>query len=106
MKKRKKAKNKLFLIVAILFALLFLFSGVMLVRELRETKQEAETFAALAALRLPQPSSASLPKVVPSSEPSPTPQQVMIGGSAAADTPSPEKGSAGQQAAPTAAGPK
>ncbi len=94
MEKRKK----LFLSVALAFAVLFVFSAAMLLRELRQTKQEAETFAELAALRLPREESSAPPKVrlTPTPSSKPTPVQIVIGAdrhasaSASPGTPSPE----------------
>lgn len=62
--KRKKNKRRLvFLIIAAAFALMLGFSAVMLAGELRESKQEEDTFSELAALRQPQTAGAtSAPK--------------------------------------------
>ena len=50
----KKKSATIFRIVAAAFAVLLVVSAVMLVRELRQSKMEAQTFSELAALRLPR----------------------------------------------------
>ena len=52
--KTKKKSATIFRIVAAAFAVLLVVSAVMLVRELRQSKKEAQTFSELAALRLPR----------------------------------------------------
>ena len=52
--KTKKKSATIFRIVAAAFAVLLVASAVMLVRELRQSRQEAQTFSELAALRLPR----------------------------------------------------
>ncbi len=53
-KKRKKKKSIVLLIAASIFAVIFIVSAIMLVRELAESKKEADAFIELAALKLPQ----------------------------------------------------
>lgn len=55
-KKKKKNKKKIlfFRIAAAAFTILFGVSTVMLVRELRQTKKETDTFSELSAMRLPR----------------------------------------------------
>ena len=52
--KTKKKSVTIFRIAAVAFAVLLVVSAVMLVRELRQSKKEAQTFSELAALRLPR----------------------------------------------------
>ena len=52
--KTKKKSVTIFRIAAVAFAVLLVVSAVMLVRELRQSKEEAQTFSELAALRLPR----------------------------------------------------
>lgn len=52
--KTKKKSATVFKIVAAVFAVLLVVSAVMLVRELWQSKKEAQTFSELAALRLPR----------------------------------------------------
>ena len=52
--KTKKKSVTIFRIAAVAFAVLLVISAVMLVRELRQSKMEAQTFSELAALRLPR----------------------------------------------------
>ena len=79
--KTKKKRNKLFLIVASVFAIVFIFSAIMFTREMRQTKQEAQTFAELAALRAPQPDPTVRKTATPTAtvSPEPTPISIVIG---------------------------
>ena len=52
--KTKKKSTTIFRIAAVAFAVMLVVSAVMLVRELRQSKMEAQTFSELAALRLPR----------------------------------------------------
>ena len=67
MKRTNKIKRLAFRIAAIAFTVLFAISFVMLTKELRQSKKEANTFAELAALRQPQQEASARP------EPTPTP---------------------------------
>ena len=74
--KAKKKSVTVFRIVAAAFAVLLVVSAVMLVRELRQSKKEAQTFSELAALRLPRdetsPRASTKPSKSPASTPTPT----------------------------------
>ena len=52
--KTKKKSATIFRIVAAAFGVLLVVSAVMLIRELQQSKREAQTFSELAALRLPR----------------------------------------------------
>ncbi len=77
------------LIAAVVFALVFAFSGVMFVRELRESKKEAETFEELAALRLPQDASSVRAESTPTGTAKPVsiPGPTAVTGDTSQDTP-------------------
>ena len=74
--KTKKKSVTIFRIAAVAFAVLLVVSAVMLVRELRQSKKEAQTFSELAALRLPReetsPRTSTKPVKSPASTPTPT----------------------------------
>lgn len=59
-KRRDKGANR-YLIIAAVLALVSAGSGILLFRELKQTKQEAETFAELSALRLPRSEASAKP---------------------------------------------
>ena len=74
--KTKKKSVTIFRIAAVAFAVMLVISAVMLVRELRQSKMEAQTFSELAALRLPReetsPRTSTKPVKSPASTPTPT----------------------------------
>ncbi len=72
-KGKKAKKNKFILFIATVFAAVCVFSAVMLIRELKQTKEEADTFKKLAAMRLPQKTSSARPEADIQSTASPGP---------------------------------
>ena len=74
--KTKKKSVTIFRIAAAAFAVMLVVSAVMLVRELQQSKKEAQTFSELAALRLPReetaPRTSTNPAKKPVSTPTPT----------------------------------
>ena len=78
MKMRKFNTRKILLIVgAVLFTVLFVFSGIMALRQYRDTRQSAEAFNAVADLVKPVPTTqptdeSSKEDAQPSAEPEPT----------------------------------
>lgn len=70
MKNEKKKKSTiLFWVLAVVFAAGFVVSGLLLIRETRQTKQDAETFSELAALRAPRREATAEPKATPTATP-------------------------------------
>ena len=71
--KTKKKSVTIFRIAAVAFAVMLVISAVMLVRELRQSKMEAQTFSELAALRLPREETALRTSTDPAKKPVSTP---------------------------------
>lgn len=78
-KKKKEKKNIVFLIAAFVFAVAFLVSAIMLIRELRQSEKEADTFHELSALKAPRDESRSRPTARPAATKKPTQTNIVIG---------------------------
>ncbi len=78
-KKKKGKKNIVFLIAAFVFAVAFLVSAIMLIRELRQSEKEADTFHELSALKAPRDESRSRPTARPAATKKPTQTNIVIG---------------------------
>ena len=67
----KPRKTVIFLTIAAIFAVVSIVSAIMLYGELRQSKKEADTFAELAAMRLPKEEPEEEPTAEPEPEPTP-----------------------------------
>ncbi len=100
---RIKKKRAVLRFAAAACAVAFIVFAIMLLRELRQSKQEAETFSELAKLRLPQASATTQPNSGHAQTPKATPIRIVIGSSAVAQADATQAASSAEGSAGSAA---